>query len=596
MPGASRPTRRRPLPRPAEPKPEPSPEARAAQQARREQEERAVLIKRLKVLAGVFALFIVVVLAQLVLAQVLKRPQQVAAQTVDTSRGRIVDRDGALLATDAFIYEIWVNPTKYNKEKFPPETTAPVIGLPVEMLQEALAKNLTAVQLTRTATKSQCDAARTSKQVSEYVWCDVKRHRSYPLGPTGSHLIGFANASQVGQSGVEAYYDDWLRTDGNWRSDQLSGPGEPVPGAWELYLPSRNGRDLVLNMSAPLQYSAEKRLVEALAKYEAKGGSIIIMEARTGAVLAMANWPTFDLNTYERAEPAAWQNPSVGLLYEPGSIFKIVTYGAALDTGTMTPDQQFNDTGSYEVIKGQKPIQNSQKRKLGWVTGWQALAESLNTVSADLAIKMGPEAFYRYVALFGFGRPTEIDLRAEAPGMVKRYGTEQWNLVDQATNSFGQAISVTPIQMINAVAAVANDGALLQPQVAQSLVLNGQVHRLPARKLEQVLTPESAETLARMMTYTVDNYTTGKKIVPGFKVAGKTGTAEIPEQQGYTSPLTITSFVGFLPAADPRIVVLVKIDEPKKSRWAEQVALPVFGDVARDAVQVLGLAPNADMP
>jgi cell division protein FtsI/penicillin-binding protein 2 len=566
------------------------------QQARLEHEERTLLVKRLKVLAGVFVLFVVVVLAQLVVAQVLKRPQQVVAQTVDTSRGRITDRDGGLLATDSFIYEIYVNPTKYNREKFPPERSAPLIGVPVETLQNALAQNLTAVQLTKSATKAQCDNARRSKEVSEYVWCDEKRRRSYPLGPIGAHLIGFANASQTGQTGAEAFYDEWLRTDGAWSSDQLTGSGEPIPQAWELYLPSRGGRDLVLNMSAPLQYSAEKRLVEALAKYEAKGGSIIVMEARTGAVLAMANWPTFDLNLYNQAEAAAWQNPAVGLLYEPGSIFKVVTYGAALETRTMTPDQQFNDTGSYEVVPGAKPIQNSQKRKLGWVTGWQALGESLNTVSADLAIQMGPEAFYRYVSLFGFGRPTEIDLRAEAPGMVKRYGTEQWNLVDQATNSFGQAISVTPIQMINAVAAIANDGALVQPQVAQSLVLNGQAHRLPVRKLEQVMTPETAKTLTQMMVYTVDNYEAGKKLAPGYKVAGKTGTAEIPEQAGYTNPLTITSFVGFLPAADPRIVVLVKIDEPKKSRWAEQVALPVFGSVARDAIGVLGIPPNNDMP
>jgi cell division protein FtsI/penicillin-binding protein 2 len=596
MPGASRPTRRRPLPRPAAPPPEPSPEARAAQLARLEQEERAVMIKRLRVLAGVFVLFVVVVLAQLVVAQVLKRPQQVSAQTVDTSRGRIVDRDGTLLATDAFLYEIYLNPTRYHREKFPPEKSAPLIGVTVEALETALAQNVTAVQLTRNATKAQCDNARRSKDVSGYVWCDEKRRRSYPLGPIGAHLIGFANASQTGQTGVEAFYNEWLLTDGEWPSDQLTGSGEPIPQDWQLYLPSRGGRDLVLNMSAPLQYSAEKRLVEALAKYEAKGGSIIVMEARTGAVLAMATWPTFDLNLYNQAEAAAWQNPAVGLLYEPGSIFKIVTYGAALDTRTMTPDQQFNDTGSYEVVPGANPIRNSQKRKLGLVTGWQALGESLNTVSADLAIQMGPEAFYRYVALFGFGRPTEIDLRAEAPGMVKRYGTEQWNLVDQATNSFGQAISVTPIQMINAVAAVANDGALVQPQVAQSLVLNGQAHRLPVRKLEQVMTPETARMLARMMVYTVDNYEAGKKLAPGYKVAGKTGTAEIPEQAGYTNPLTITSFVGFLPAADPRIVVLVKIDEPKKSRWAEQVALPVFGNVARDAIAVLGIPPNGDTP
>lgn len=596
MPVNNRSPRRRPLPRPAEPPPEPSPEARAAQQARIEQEERVVLIKRLKVLAGVFVLFIVVVLAQLVLAQVLKRPQQVAAQTIDTSRGRIVDRDGALLATDAFTYEIYVNPTKYNREKFPPETAAPEMGLSVETLESALAQNVTSVQLTKTATKAQCDAARLSKKVSTYVWCDEKRHRAYPLGPIGSHLIGFANATHTGQTGVEAYYDEWLRTAGNWRSDQLNGAGEPIPPDWQLYLPSRGGRDLALNMSAPLQYAAEKRLVEALAKYEAKGGSIIIMEARTGGLLAMANWPTFDLNEYQGAEPATWQNPSVELVYEPGSIFKVVTYGGALDARTITPDQQFNDTGSYEVVPGQKPIQNSEKRKLGWVTGWQALAESLNTVSADIAITMGPETFYRYIKLFGFGKPTEIDLKPESPGSVKRYGTEQWNLLDQASNSFGQAISVTPIQMINAVAAVANEGALLQPQVAQSLVLNGQAHRLPTRKLEQVMTPETAKTLTQMMVYTVDNYAAGKKLLPGYKIAGKTGTAEIPEQQGYTNALTITSFVGFLPAADPKIVVLVKIDEPKKSRWAEQVALPVFGDVARDAVQILGIQPNADMP
>jgi cell division protein FtsI/penicillin-binding protein 2 len=595
MPGASRPTRRRPLPRPTEPPPEPSPEARAAQRARVEQEERVMLIKRLRVLVGAFLLFIVVVLAQLVLAQVLKRPQQVAAQTVDTSRGRIVDRDGALLATDGFTYEIYVNPTRYNRDKFPPEVAAPEIGLPVETLQNALNQNITSVQLAKTATKAQCEAARHSKKVSGYVWCDEKRQRSYPLGPIGAHLIGFANASQTGQTGIEGYYDEWLRSAGNWPSDQLSGPGEPLPGDFDLYLPSRGGRDIVLNMSGALQYATEKRLVEALAKYEAKSGSIIIMEARTGGILAMANWPTFDLNVYQRAEPAAWQNPAVGLLYEPGSVFKIVTYGAALDMGTINPDQEFNDTGKLE-LPGANPIYNSQMRKLGVVTGWQALAESLNTVSAEIALKMGGESFHRYVRLFGFGKPTEIDLKPEAPGVVKRYGTEQWNQVDQSRNSFGQAISVTPIQMINAFAAVANDGALLQPQVAQALVLNGQVHRLPVRKLEQAMTPETAKILTRMMVYTADNYANGKRLAPGFKVAGKTGTAEIPEQQGYTNPLTITSFVGFLPAADPKIVVLVKIDEPKKSRWAEQVALPVFGDVTRDAIQILGLTPNADMP
>ena len=316
----------------------------------------------------------------------------------------------------------------------------------------------------------------------------------------------------------------------------------------------------------------------------------MILDPRTGGILALANWPSFDPNVYDRAEPHTWQNPAVGLLYEPGSVFKLVTYGAALDLGEITPDQKFEDTGQRKV--GDKIIRNSQQRRLGRVSGWDALAESLNTVSADIALKMGPESFYRYVRLFGFGKPTEIDLNPEGAGIVKRWGTEQWSPYDQAANSFGQGISVTPVQMLNATAAIANKGVLLQPQVAKAFVSNGKMHPLPVRKLGDVLQPETAHTLTRMMIYTVENYTSGKKLVPGYRVAGKTGTAEIPEEAGYTNPLTITSFVGFLPAADPQIVVLVKLDRPKKSRWAEQVALPVFGEVARDASPDPGHEPE----
>ena len=165
-------------------------------------------------------------------------------------------------------------------------------------------------------------------------------------------VIGFANNEQTGLAGVEGFYDEWLRTAGTWRSDQLNGPGEPIPSDWGLYLPSPGGRDLVLHLSAPLQYAAEKRLVEALAKYEAKSGSIIIMEAHTGGILAMANWPTFDLNTYDQAEPASWQNPSVGLLYEPGSIFKVVTYGAASGPGDHHAGSTFQ---RHRRVPGRRP-------------------------------------------------------------------------------------------------------------------------------------------------------------------------------------------------------------------------------------------------
>jgi cell division protein FtsI (penicillin-binding protein 3) len=193
------------------------------------------------------------------------------------------------------------------------------------------------------------------------------------------------------------------------------------------------------------------------------------------------------------------------------------------------------------------------------------------------------------------GRPTRVDLTYESDGIVKSPGNRFWSQYDQAANSFGQGISVTALQMLNAVAALANDGAVLQPQAVQALVLNGQVYRVPPRMMRQAIKPETAQTMARMMVYNVES-SSNPSPVPGFRVAGKTGTAEIPTEEGYTSEETITSFAGFLPAADPKIVILVKLAKPQRSNWAEHVVVPVFAQVALDAIQILGIEPDDRMP
>jgi cell division protein FtsI/penicillin-binding protein 2 len=275
-------------------------------------------------------------------------------------------------------------------------------------------------------------------------------------------------------------------------------------------------------------------------------------------------------------------------------VFKLVTYAAGLDTKRITPDTLFSDPGKLTV--GTRVIRNAQDKTYRTIAARQALADSVNTVSAQICLDMGRDDFYRYIRQFGFGRPTEVDLAQESPGIVKRPGTEAWSRYDQAANSFGQGISVTPIQLISAVGTIANGGMVMQPQVVKGLVWDGRVYNLPPRRLGQAIRPETAQTLTQMMAFTVANYDAGPKLVPGYRVAGKTGTAEIPETGGYTSDLSITSFVGFLPAADPQIVILVKLVEPKASRWAEKVALPVFGQVARDAVSTLNIRPDDRMP
>jgi cell division protein FtsI/penicillin-binding protein 2 len=553
---------------------------------------------RVKLLIGFFAIFALAVLVRMVDWQVLRavRSVEASAQTNDLSRGRIVDNHGLLMATDSFTWEIYAAPIEFRGDKTNPDPAniAAAIGIPAETLTAALAQDGHSVLVTKNVTEAQCLAARHAKEVPLWVWCDGRRKRVYPQDTLAAHVVGFADGEQRGRAGLEASYDGWLRTMGDWPTDQLPGQPEPLPDDWKSYLPSPAGRDLVLHLDAALQHQVEKRLTEALTQYEAKAGTIIVMDPRSGALLAVANLPTYDPNRTGDTTLAQVTNSAVSEPYEPGSVFKLITYAAGLDTKRITPDTLFSDPGKLKI--GNRIILNAESKKYGTIAARQALAESVNTVSAQICLDMGRDDFYRYIRQFGFGRPTEVDLAQESPGIVKRPGTEAWSQYDQAANSFGQGISVTPIQMISAVGTIANDGIVMQPQVVKGLVWDGKVYNLPPRRLGQAIKPETAHTLTQMMAFTVDNYAAGPKLVPGYRVAGKTGTAEIPQTGGYTADLTITSFIGFLPAADPQIVILVKLVEPKASRWAEKVALPVFGLVARDAVSTLNIRPDDRMP
>lgn len=558
--------------------------------------------RRIRFLIILFALFVLAAVTRVTTWQLFdaaSRVPTVSARTIDLSRGRIVDSHALLLAADAFVWDIYASPQDYRAaktQKVEPDVAALAakIGVSPDALTAALAQEGTVAVVARGVTESQCQVAKHDKAVPTWIWCDGRRKRVYPQGALAAHVLGFTDSDQNGIAGVEASYDGWLRTAGSWGIDQLPGQPEPLPDEWKRYLPSPGGRDVVLNIDAALQYLVEKRVAEAVTKSRAKAGSIIVADVRTGAVLALANWPTFDPNLPGAASMAAIVNSAVSEPYEPGSVFKLFTYASALDVGLITPDRLYTDPGRVAI--NNKTIFNAENKTYGTITARQALASSVNTISARIALGMGQEDFYRYVRQFGFGKPTEIDLGAEAPGVVRRPGTEYWSLYDQAANSFGQGLAVTPIQLVSAVSAIANGGSLMQPQIVKGLVLDGQMVRLPPRRMGQAIRPETAQTLTQMMVFTVESYAAGPKLVPGYRVAGKTGTAEIPGETGYTSNLTITSFAGFLPAADPQIVILVKLVEPQTSRWAEAVTLPAFGQVARDAVQVLRIQPDDRMP
>jgi cell division protein FtsI/penicillin-binding protein 2 len=519
-----------------------------------------------------------------------------APQDDNKTRGRIVDSNGLLLATDSFVWEVYVKPKDLLDSAVGPKLVtdlASILNMSEDALHSELTNTSSLIILSKAANEAECQEIEKLNQLN-LAWCSVRRKRVYPMGALGAPIIGFANRDQEGVAGTEWTYDDWLRATDEWPGSKVpDSQPEPIPGSWKLYLPSPRGRDLVLHMNAALQQVTEKRLAEAVQYYQAESGTIIVMDPRTGGILALANVPSFDPNRYAESPEELWGNSAVRDSYEPGSVFKLITFAAALDSDRITPETIYQDSGSL-VVTG-RPIRNAEERAYGKVTAREALAKSINVVAAQMCMDMGPEIFYRYIRQFGFGKLTEVDLNYESEGIVKGPGNRYWSQYDQAANSFGQGISVTALQMINAVAAIANGGMVLQPQAASALVEDGQVYRFPPRVMRQAIRRETATTMARMMVYNVES-SSNPSPVPGFRVAGKTGTAEIPTSTGYTSQQTITSFAAFLPAADPKIVILVKLVKPKRSNWAERVVVPVFAQVAQDAIQILGIEPDDRNP
>ena len=327
-------------------------------------------------------------------------------------------------------------------------------------------------------------------------------------------------------------------------------------------------------------------------KYRAQSGTIIVMEPHTGAILALASWPTFDPNNVGKSEPGALQNAAISAQYEPGSVFKVVTAAAVLDTGLITPSQKLTDTGSIAV--GDRVIVNSTRAAWGAVDMTETLARSLNVITTQWALLLGKERFYRYMDNFGFGQVTEIDLAGEVYGLVKRPGTTDWSMADLGTNSFGQGVAVTPIQMINAVAAIANGGKLMRPYVVQGRVANGQIQYTKPTVMSTVIKPETAATLAPILVKVV-NVGNSSAAVAGYSIAGKSGTAQIPTEEGYTEDETIVTFVGYAPADDPQFVMLVKLDRPDPtiSQWANYTVAPMFARVARRLFDHMNIPPDA---
>jgi len=510
-----------------------------------------------------------------------------AEATIRPHRGAIYDRNGFLMAADAFQYAISASPPMITDPYATADRLFPLLGMGRDETLSALASDAAWVPLTRGVSPS------LGETILEWdiTGIQVESHskRVYPGGALGAHLLGFVNDNDNGFYGIEGYYDSMLHGVPGLRQGERDPFGSSIPIGPARYIPPRDGKSLVLTIDRTAQYIVERELADAIARYQAESGTIVVIDPKTGAVLAMASWPTYDPNRFAETDQILFPNPAVSEQYEPGSVFKVVTMAAGLDSGVVAPETTIYDGGMIEV--GGRTIYNWNRQSHGVVDMTTVLGKSLNVGAAQVAVTLGKERFYTYVRRFGFGRTTEVDLDSESTGTLKTPGDPDWHESDLGTNSFGQGIAVTPLQMAAAMVAVANDGLLLKPYVVQQFIEGEQVVSVKPTVVRRVILAQTAQTLTDMLVAAV-NQETELAQVPGYRVAGKTGTAQIPVPGGYHPNLTVASFAGYLPADEPALMILVVIHKPQTSPWGGQVAAPVFARIAQQLVVLFDIPPD----
>ncbi len=516
-----------------------------------------------------------------------------SVRRLPAERGVIYDRDGQPLAVNTIQYEIGVSPNLILSDRR--REVAANLGLILGLDEFALYQQID-LQEQSWVLVARPVTADLGQQIADLdmlgVVINPLSKRFYPQGTLAAPLIGFvieAENNTRGAIGVEGSYNAQLA--GRVLEQEVSNVPFQLPTDADG---SQRGMDVVLTIDRDVQFWVEFELTKAVQETNATGGSIIVMNPRNGDILGMASYPGFDANNIAGIEdPKLLQNPAISGVYEPGSVMKVLTMAGALNSGTITPQWTYNDQGVLNV--GGIAVQNWDRSAYGIVDATTALAKSLNIGMATIALEMGQERFYTALRDFGVGQRTGVDLPGEESGILKVPGDPDWSESNLATNSFGQGVSLTPLQMITAVSAIANDGLMMQPRVVLQIVDGENVVNAQPSAIRRVITAETAEIVTQMMIRAVTEEGGGVPLaqIPGYVIAGKTGTAEIPSPTGYEFGTSIASFIGFFPADDPQVIILIKLDRPA-GYWGSQVAAPIFKRMAERLVLLLGI-PTDDV-
>ena len=513
-------------------------------------------------------------------------------------RGTIRDRAGNVLALDVDRESVFVVPQQINQQNAPRLALmlASLLGKPAPEIQSALQDQTKLwVPLKRWLDPEIAKQIQKLADDEPGLRLIYEPRRVYPQGSLGAQTLGAVNFENVGISGVEGYYDDLLKGVTGTITAEVDAQQNPIWIAPQQSVPASNGADLELTIDPLVQHVIETELKAAVEKHSASGGTVIVLDPRTGAIRGMASYPTFDPNHYNEYPVEMYnQNPAISSLYEPGSTFKIVTISAGLQTRSFTPDSQVNDQGMidrYDTTLG-----NFDQNGHGMITPGDVLKFSSNVGALQFNEMTGPAKFYQIVREYGFGKPTGVDLAGEEAGIVHDQKEPDWSPITLDTNAYGQSIAVTPLQLVRMAAAVGNSGKLMRPYILQKSCHSDVCTTIQPHQDGQPISPEVAATVRKMLTVSANHYAdqdgTGSTfMMPGYQVAAKTGTSSIPENGGYSNDV-IGSVVGLAPADVPRYAILVKIDRPKDDIWGVVTALPVYEAIIEQLLRYERIAPD----
>jgi cell division protein FtsI (penicillin-binding protein 3) len=558
-------------------------------------------LRRALIVAGFMVVWMVAIGVRLVHLQVMQhddltqraRTQQQEVSKIGFERGQLIDRGGRQLARSIDTESVFVAPDEIEDVALASELIATSIGADkaeiAKQISEAQDAKRRFLWIARRVPEEQAQKIAACKVEGVHLQKEAKRY--YPNGSLAAHVLGFVGLDNTGQAGIEQFYNQKISGEAGKLYLERDSRGRIYHS---FTVDSKPGQTIVLTIDQMIQYRAEQALAEAVQAARAKSGTAIVLDPRTGEILALANAPTYDPNAPGAASPETRINQALGYVYEPGSTFKIVAFSAALEKGLVKPDDKIDcQMGAITVAK--RVVHDHHP--FGVLTAAEALAKSSNVAAIKLGVRVGDPAMFDYIKLYGFGSRTGVELPGETAGLLR--SLNRWQPSSIGSIAIGQEIAVTPLQMAAAFATVANSGIRVAPHLVREIrSANGASVYRPTVEQHRVISTETANALKLMLEgVTLKGGTATKAQLDGYTAAGKTGTAQKIDTKTHTYSATkhVASFVGFAPVSNPAVVIIVVIDEPAGAYHGGDVAAPVFRQIAEKILPEMNIAPDTEI-